>query len=219
MQTPDHHARVAGIGLIIASLLSVLAMAHHPTVTAPDITQALQQLKDLAALSGWVHGILIALMLFIFWCLTEYSLRRGVEKPLTRAGLIFYGAGMVSMIGAAIVSGWLTARVGALVPAPDGQDLHLLAILINFSFSMNQVLANLGAVAMSAGILAWSVGLMHDKGWNRGTGALGILVGIAPALALIGGGMHLDVHHMLVVVVLQGVWYIALGVLLVTKRV
>lgn len=219
MQTSDHHARAAGIGLITASLLSVLAMAHHPTVTTPDITQALQQLKDLAGLSGWVHGILIALMLLIFWCLTEYSLRRGVEKPLIRAGLIFYGAGMVSMIGAATVSGWLTARVGALVPAPNDQDLHLLAILINFSFSMNQVLANLGAVAMSAGILAWSLGLMHDKGWNSGVGALGILVGIAPALALMVGGMHLDVHHMLMVVVLQGAWYIALGVLLVMKRV
>lgn len=219
MQTSDHHARLAGIGLIGASLLSVLAMAHHPSVSAPDITTALQQLKELAELSAWVHGILIALMLLIFWCLTEYSLRRGVEKPLVRAGLIFYGAGVVAMIGAATISGWLTARVGALVPNPGDQDLHLLAILINFSFSMNQVLANLGAVAMSAGILAWSVGLAHDKGWTRGVGILGILVGIAPAVALIAGGMHLDVHHMLAVVVLQGIWYIGLGVLLFQRRV
>src|SRR5690349_197709 len=125
MQSPDQHARIAGITLIAATLLSVLAMAHHPTLTTPDITQALQQLKELAELSAWVHGILIGLMLLIFWCLTEYSLRRGVEKPLVRAGLIFYGAGVVAMIGAATVSGWLTARVGALVPNPGDQDLHL----------------------------------------------------------------------------------------------
>jgi hypothetical protein len=219
MQTSDHHARLAGIGLIAATLLSVLAMAHHPTLTAPDITTALQQLKELADLSAWVHGILIGLMLLIFWCLTEYSLRRGVEKPLVRAGLIFYGAGVVAMIGAATVSGWLTARVGTLVPNPGDQDLHLLAILINFSGSMNHVLANLGAVAMSAGILAWSVGLLHDQGWARAVGALGVLAGLAPALLLITGSMHLDVHGMMLVVLIQGIWNITLGVLLFQRRV
>jgi len=219
MQTSDHHARLAGIVLTVASLLSVLAMAHHPTLTAPDIAQALQQLKDLAQLSGWVHGILIGLMLLVFWCLTEYSLRRGFEKPMVRAGLIFYGAGVVAMTGAAAVSGWLTPQVGMLVPTPNDQDLHLLAILINFSYSMNQVMANLGAVAMSAGILAWSVGLMHDKGWTRWVGILGIVAGLAPALSLISGSMHLDVHHMMAVVVLQGAWNIGIGALLMANRV
>jgi hypothetical protein len=215
MQTSAHQARVAGITLIAATLLSVLAMAHHPTLTAPDITQALQQLKELADLSAWVHGTLIGLMLLIYWCLTEYSLQRGVGKPLVRAGLIFYGAGVVAMIGAATVSGWLTARVGGLVPNPGEQDLHLLAILINFSGSMNRVLANLGAVAMSAGILAWSIGLLHDKGWTRAVGGLGVLAGLAPALLLISGGMHLDVHGMMLVVLIQGIWNLAVGALLV----
>ncbi|HEY3644199.1 MAG TPA: hypothetical protein VGM16_02575 [Gammaproteobacteria bacterium] len=220
MQTPqDHHAGIAGVTLIAATLLSVLAMAHHPTLTAPDITQALQQLKDLANLSAWVHGILIALMLLIYWCLTEYSLRRGVGKPLVRAGLIFYGAGVVAMIGAAVVSGWLTARIGNLLPNPGDQDLHLLAILINFSGAMNRVLANLGAVAMSAGILAWSIGLLHDQGWTRAVGLIGVLAGAAPALLLITGGMHLDVHGMLLVVLVQGVWNIAVGILLIQRRI
>jgi hypothetical protein len=214
MQTSAHQTRVAGILLIAATLLSVLAMAHHPTLTAPDITAALQQLKELADLSAWVHGILIGLMLLIYWCLTEYSLRRGVGKPLVRAGLIFYGAGVVAMIGAATVSGWLTARVGGLVPNPGEQDLHLLAILINFSGSMNRILANLGAVAMSAGILAWSIGLLHDRGWTRAVGGLGLLAGLAPAVLLITGGMRLDVHGMLRVVLIQGAWNVAIGMLL-----
>ena len=219
MQSSDQHARIAGTMLIAATLLSVLAMAHHPTLTAPDITTALQQLKQLADLSAWVHGILIGLMLLIFWCLTEYSLRRGVEKPLVRGGLIFYGAGVVAMIGAATVSGWLTARVGTLVPNPGDQDLHLLAILINFSGSMNRVMANLGAVGMSAGILAWSIGLLHERGWTRGAGILGIVAGLTPALLLITGGMHLDVHGMMLVVLIQGIWNVALGILLILRRV
>ena len=220
MQTPhDHHAGIAGVALVAATLLSVLAMAHHPALTTPDITQALQQLKDLANLSAWVHGVLIALMLLIYWCLTEYSLRRGVGKPLVRAGLVSYGAGVVAMIGAAVVSGWLTPRIAGLLPNPTEADLHVLALLLNFSGSMNRVLANLGAVAMSAGILAWSIGLLHDKGWVRAVGGLGVLAGLAPALLLISGGLHLDVRGMMLVVLIQGVWNIALGVLLIVDRV
>lgn len=212
MQTSGQHARVAGITLIVATLLSVVAMAHHPTLTTPDIGQALQQLKDLANLSGWVHGVLIALMLLIYWCLTEYSLHCGVGKPLVRAGLVFYGAGMAAMIGAAVVSGWLMERVPYLLPNSGDADLHTLAMFINFSGGMNRALANLGAVAMSAGILAWSLGLLHDGGWTRAVGALGMLAGLAPALLLISGSMRLDVHGMMLVVLIQGAWNIAVGI-------
>lgn len=221
MQNPrpdDRHAPIAGVLLMLATLLSVVAMAHHPHVTAPDITQAIQQLKDMAELAAWVHGSLIGLMLLSFWCLTEYSLRRGVEKPLVRAGLVFYGAGVVAMIGAATVSGWLTGRVATLVPNPGDTDLHVMAMLINFSGAMNRTLADLGAVAMSAGILAWSLGLLRDRGWTRAVGALGVPVGLAPAVLLISGGMHLDVGGMTAVVVIQGIWNMALGVLLVARR-
>jgi hypothetical protein len=221
MQTPSAHAgRAAGILLVAATLFSVLAMAHHPSVTSHDIHDAIVELGAKADLSAWVHGILIGLMLLVFWCLTEYSLRRGIERPLVRAGLVFYGAGVVAMIGAAAVSGWITAKVpGLFPPSPSDQDMHTMAVLINFSGVLNRTLANIGAVAMSAGILAWSVGIIHSGGWPRFVGVVGILAGLSPAAMLITDGMHLDVQGMLLVVLIQGVWNIALGVLLITKRI
>jgi hypothetical protein len=223
MQNPSlpnaQTTRATGIVLIIATLLSVVAMAHHPAVTAPDITQAIQQLRELADLSTWVHGILIALMLVIYWCLTEFSLRRGVERPLVRAGLVFYGAGVMAMIGAAAISGFITARIPDLAPQVSDPDLHVAAQLINLCGLLNRTLANIGAVAMSAGILAWSIGLLHSAGWPRLVGGLGVLVGLAPALMLIFGGLHLNVHGMMMVVMVQGLWGVGIGVLMITEHV
>ncbi|MFI4967334.1 MAG: hypothetical protein ACHQAU_01305 [Gammaproteobacteria bacterium] len=220
MQTPSpsRSARTSGILLIAFTVLSILAMARHPSVASHDIHDAIAELSSKADLSAWVHGILIALLLAIYWCLTEFSLRRGVERPLVRAGLVFYGAGVVAMIGAAAISGFVTARVPSLAPPLGDQDLHITAQLINFSALLNGTLADIGAVAMSAGILAWSVGLLHSAGWARGVGVIGILAGLSPALALIMGGLHLDVQGMMLVILVQAVWNICIGTLLISER-
>lgn len=214
-----HAARAGGVLLVAATLLSILAMAHHPTAGATDIRGAIDQLKGMADHAAWIHGILIGLMLLVFCAYTEYALQRGIERPLVRIGLVFYGAGTVAMIGAAAVSGWVTAKAAGLVPTPTDQDLHTLALFINFSHVFNQALANLGAVAMSGGILAWGLGLVHDKGWARVVGGIGILAGIAPAAALLMGGLHLDVHGMMLVILVQAAWNLAVGALLIARKV
>jgi hypothetical protein len=220
MQTSGPHSlatRITGSLLVAASLLSVVAMAHHPTVTTPDLTQAIQQLKDKAELSAWVHGILIALMLVSFYAFTEFSLQRGLQHPLVRAGLIAYGTGVVAMIGAASISGFVTAQVPMLAAQTGDTELHLMAMLINLCVLLNRTMANLGAVAMSVGIFAWSLNLLRDAGYARIVGVVGILIGLSPAVALISGGLHLDVHGMMLVVVLQAVWSAGVGALLMLR--
>lgn len=208
-------ARGTGVLLIAATLLAVVVMAHHPTVSAPDLTQALEQLREMADRDAWVHGILIALMLVIFYAFTELALRRGIQRPLVRAGLVAYGAGAVAMIGAASIDGFVTAQIANLAPQGGVMDPHVTAMLINLFSVLNRTLANIGAIAMSAGILAWSLNLVRDQGLTRTVGAAGILISLSPAIALISGGLHLNMHGMLVVVVLQAIWSIGVGVLLI----
>jgi hypothetical protein len=216
---PSHAARASGILLIVTTVLSIAAMSQHPSLTATTVAQAVEQLKALATQSAWVHGSLIALMLMSYWALTEFALRRGVERPLVRAGLIFYGAGVMAMIGAASVSGYMTAQVPNIAARAADPDLHLTALLINFCGLLNQTMANLGMVAMSAGILAWSIGLLHSAGWPRVVGGIGVLVGVGPAVALMAGGLHLNVVGMMLVILGQAVWNIGIGVLLIMRRV
>lgn len=217
-QSPSH-SRTMGALLMVTTLLSAVVMAHHPHVSSPDLAVVMQQISDLAEMSSWVHGILIALMLTVYLGLTEFALLRGVERPLVRAGLIAYGAGMVAMLGAATIDGFITPYLPELLQKGGDQDPHVIAALINYSSLMNRSLADIGVIAMSAGIVCWSVGLMHSAGWPRIVGVLGILVGLSPAIGLLAGGYHLNMHGMLGVVLVQAIWNMAVGGLMVAGKV
>ena len=207
-------ARAAGALLIGASILEIGAMAHHPTAHAHDMAALLVQLQALSAVSAWVHGVLIALMLTVFFALTEFACQRGITRPAIRAGLIAYAAGVVAMLGAALVDGFVTPRVATLSTGVSATDLQVTAQLLKLCMLFNQALAHLGAVAMSVGITAWSLDLVRGAGAERALGVFGVLIGLGSAGALILGALQLDVHGMMLVLVLQVIWTTGVGVLL-----
>jgi hypothetical protein len=211
-------ARAAGALLIGGSILEIAAMAHHPSVHAHDRVAVLAQLQALSAASAWVHGVLIALMLTVFFALTEFAWQRGITRPAIRAGLIAYAAGVVAMMGAALVDGFVTPRVAMLSPAVSAADLQVTAQLLDLCKLLNQALAGLGAIAMSVGITAWSLDLLRAVGAERALGAIGMAIGLGCVAALIAAVLQLDVHGMMLVLVLQTIWTTGVGVLLLRTR-
>ncbi len=211
-------ARAAGALLIGGSILEIAAMAHHPSVHAHDIAAVLVQLQALSAVSAWVHGVLIALVLTVFFALTEFAWQRGITRPAIRAGLIAYAAGVVAMMGAALVDGFVTSRVATLSTGVSATDLQVTAQLLRLCVLFNQALAHLGAVAMSVGIAAWSLDLVRGAGAERALGVFGVVIGLGCVAALIAGVLQLDVHGMMLVLVLQAAWTMGLGVLLLRSR-
>ena len=209
------NARTIGVVLIAATLLQILAMAHHPSVASHNISEVLDQIAQVSQTSAWVHGALIGLLLIVLYVYAEYARRRGMERPLVCAGLIAYGAGIAAMIVAAMMSGFVIARVAAAAPHIGAADLQVSAQLLNFTSTLNQVFANTGAILMSVGIIAWSVDLLLAPRLARPLAILGLLIGLVPAAALALGFLHLDVHGMTWVVLLQAVWNIGVGVMLI----
>ena len=215
-RTPSaRSARAAGALLIVASIFELLAMAHHPSVHAHDLATVLVQLQALSTVSAWVHGVLIALMLAVFFALTEFAWQRGITRPAIRAGLIAYAAGVVAMMGAALVDGFVTPRLAILGAGLGAADLSIMAQLLHLCMLFNQALARLGAIAMSAAIIAWSLDLLLRAGLERALGVAGMAIGLGCVAALIAGVLQLDVHGMMRVLVLQAAWTIGLGVLLI----
>jgi hypothetical protein len=210
---------IAGAILIVATALEIVSMAHHPAVHTADVGQAVRQIAAMESLSGWVHGTLLAFMLLIAYGFSEFALRRGLSRALIRAGAIAYGTGVIVMFGAAMVSGFIIGSLANLTPHSTPVDLQINAQLLTLCRVLNQTWANVGAVAMSAGIALWSVDLLRSAGWPRAIGALGLAVSIVPAFALIFGLLHLDVHGMTVVVVLQALWNVAVGAGLLRARI
>jgi hypothetical protein len=213
-RTPDEirNTQVTGKLLIGASVLEVLAMAHHPSVGSHEVAGAVAEIGRLSALSATVHGALIALMLISFYCLTEFCLQRGMRRPLVRAGLIAYAAGVIAMMGAATVSGFIITGVASHLSQATPADQQISAQLLILCAVLNQALAKIGVVAMSAGIAFWSIGLLHSAGLARWIGALGCVIGLLPVAGLALGVLRLDVHGMGAVVLLQTLWSIAIGV-------
>lgn len=217
-QVSSNGPSAVGIALTVAALLEIAVMMHHPSVRTPDIVQTIALLREAASVSAWVHGLLIALMLVSFYGLTEFSLRRGIRRPVIRVGLIAYAFGVVAMIMAASVSGFMTAAVAARVPATTATDLSIASDLFILCSVLNRAMANLATVLMSAAIIAWSLDFFRHAWFERVLGVVGIIVGVWTFVALVTGALQLDVHGMLLVVVLQSLWVAGVGLLLVKLK-
>jgi hypothetical protein len=213
-----HTSSVPGIILLVASLLEVLGMSHHPSVQTSDISQAVEEIARFSTLSAVVHGVLITLMLLIAYGFVDFAVRRGLHRPLIRAGAIAYGCGVLVMVGAGLVSGFIITGLASLIPHATVVDLEINRQLLLLCRVLNQSCANFAVVAMSAGIVCWSLDLRGESRWRRAVGICGCLVGLLTALALIFGQIHLDVRGMTEVVVAQAAWNVAVAVLMVRRE-
>ena len=126
----------------------------------------------------------------------------------TRGGLIFYAAGVLGLVGAAIISGFVTAAAATRVHGSSELDLHVTAQLLGLCGLLNQALANFGSVAMAAGIFIWSADLLASvsETFARVVAGIGILAGTATIAAILSGAIHLDVHGMMLIALLLSVW-------------
>jgi hypothetical protein len=205
--------RLAGIVLVVAAALEVFTMAHHPTITTPNIVDAIQQITSARQLDGLVHGALMALLLIVLYGLSEFMLRRDICRPAIRAGLIAYSCGVLVMLGAGMVSGFILPGVLGLTSHASATDLNIDLQLILLCRAMNQSCANFATVVLSAGITFWSYDLLRrETGWRRALGISGLVVGVIPAAALIMGLFRLDVRGMTAVLLLQSLWTGGIGV-------
>jgi hypothetical protein len=183
--------RAAGIALIGAAGLSMLAMSHHPTSLRAG------------ALIGVVHGAMILFAAMMAFGFTQFARLRGLERPAVLAGLVAYGISIFANIGAALASGFIAPALAAHAPAASHN-------LFDLTWAMNQALAKLGVVATGAAYLLWSLDLWRT---SRPAALLGVAAGVVPAaLILSGTGMHL--HAAVLVYAAQVLWAALIGWLL-----
>jgi len=211
--------RIAGGILLAAAALEILAMAHHPTIVTPDVAEAIRQIVRFSALAAWVHGVLMSLMLLVAYGMSEFTLRRGWSRALIRAGAVAYGAGVLVMLGAALVSGFVLPDLAKWAPHLSVADLQIDAQLFILCRALNQSCANFGVVAMSAGIGLWSIDLLRSAGLPRAVGVMGCVVSLVPAAGLVSGSFRLDVHGMSAVALMQSIWTIGVAMLLLKRSI
>lgn len=174
--------RAAGIALIAAAGLSMLAMAHHPASLHGG------------AMIGIVHGAMILFAGMMAFGFAQFARRLGLERPAVLAGLVAYAIGIVAEIGAATVNGFA-------MPALAGHGASHEAI--DTLWFLNQALAGLGVVAIGAAYTLWGLAL-----WPRHklVALLGVVAGGVPALLLLGGWIDMHLHWAILVYAAVAIW-------------
>ncbi len=215
---PQDDARLFGWTLVVASLLALAFAMIHPQLTARDLPGVLRQMADGARFNGWVHGILMALYIVLVGGFTGLSRKLGWARPEVAVATAAYALGALAMMGAAVINGFALSRfaVRYLDIGPD--QTAAVAASINMAGSIAGIWAGVGAAATSGAVLAWSLRLIRLPGAARGVGALGILIGIATIGLLAARTLILDLHGFLALVGSQTIWTVAVGVLLIRRR-
>jgi hypothetical protein len=201
-------ALIVGIG----SLLLVAGMTAHPTVHPHDSRELITTLATISVSNRIVHGGLLIVMCVVFAGWLGLCASLGWSAVRVRAGAVFYGAGVVCMISAALIDGFVITHLAAgRVDASDAEIQALLPV-IRLCFDVNQISAAAGIAAMSLAIFCWSLAL-----FGRGRGAaivaaIGFVAALLPALGLAHGGAHVSLHMMLAVIVVQAIWNVSVAV-------
>ncbi len=196
----------------VGSLLLVAGMTVHPAVHPHDLRGLIDDLATVSVRNQAVHGGLLVVMCAVFTGLLGLSAKLGWSSNRVRAGAVFYGAGIVCMISAALIDGFVITQLAAGHANATDAEIQALAPVINLCFGVNQISATAGIVAASIAILCWSLAL-----FGRGSGAriiaiIGYVAALLPVLALAHGGAHVSLHMMLAVIIVQTIWNVSVAV-------
>lgn len=237
-------SRFGGIVLIAGSLLTIAFMIYHPTIRAKGLTELVDEFARQQWVNGLVHGSLIALMGLLVVGFSCLSSRMGWQHPLVRAAFISYGMGVIAMIAAALISGFIIpdfvegyqARLthqmklsdhGHAVqslpadpsPAASHEQLKSMLQIMGLARSGNQVCSRMGVLASSVAYLLWSLVLLRSKGVVKWVGILGTIAGLLLTASLLLGYLPMNVHGMLVFVGVQACWSVAAGWMMLVRRI
>lgn len=211
--------RTPGIWLVGSAILAVAAMAHHPTAGGGgDFAAFARNVERIAAVNQGVHSVMIALVAVLTWTLVAFAAHRGVHHPLVMAGLVAWAIGAVIMIIPPVFNGFVVVDIARrALASPETADM--LRITLQTLSSAVRVIVMIATIGMSVAVFLWSADLARDTGPARWTGVLGLVAGAGLVIALPAGIGRLDLAGMTLVLVVWAVWFLAVGTLMILRRV
>lgn len=203
--------RLGGIALIIGAVSGMITMSLHPVAGAHPITP--EQFEKLAMLLIGVHVLAIAGIPFSF--LGALALTRRLDSPgrMAVTGLVIYGLGLVAVMIAPAMSGLVGTEVIRKMIA-HGAESEQWRTLMEYNFLINQAFAKIFVVASCSAIALWSFMIVKNRAFSIAIGIYGLLLGPVLVIAMMTGGLSLDVHDFGLIIFAQAIWLIAAGVLL-----
>lgn len=217
-EQPDHSnsTRAAGAVLLGLCALALLFIAHHPTLGTPGYDTLAEEAAAESGLNGIVHGMLIVITAGFFVCLAMFAELLNRNYFLTRAGLLVFGIATLTMIGAALVSGFIVPETaGKLLSAGMASEFEPILRMLG---ATNQVLAETGVIAYGAGMLLWAARMVRMSGFARISGLAGIAGGIVLAGGILSGQLQLNIPGMTLALAIMCAWFVTAGFVMISRR-
>ena len=202
-------SRVAGIVLAACSLVTIAAISHHPVVRARRGADVIAGIVAAGSADRAVHGTLLVIVLGMLFALGIYTLQRSRLHLCVTAWMAFC-AGSGALVAAVLIDGFFVPGFAQRYLGVSPDALAPALTVLNASAVAIQVLSAFGFIAMSGGMLLWSVDLVLDRGFERVVGLLGIVAAIA-VIGLIAFAGTLNPHSLTIVVATQALWYLAIA--------
>ena len=201
--------QLGGVALVLGAVSGMITMSLHPVAGAHPITP--EQFEKLATLMVGVHVLAIAGVPFSF--LGALALTRRLDSPgrVAIAGLVIYGLGLVAIVIAPAMSGLVGTEIirKMIASAPANEQWRTL---MQYNFMINQAFARIFVAASCAALVFWSLMIVKTRVLSVVTGIYGLLLGPAVVIAMITGGLSLDVHGFGLIVFGQAIWFVVVGI-------
>ena len=189
----------------------MITMSLHPVAGAHPITP--DQFEKIAMFMIGVHVLAIAGIPFSF--LGALALTRRLDSPgrIAMTGLVIYGLGLVAVMIAPAMSGLVgTEIIRKMIAHVPGTEQW--RTLMEYNFLINQAFAKIFVVASCSAIALWSYMIVKHHAFPIALGIYGLLLGPVLVIAMMTGGLSLDVHGFGLIIFGQAIWFIVAGILL-----
>jgi hypothetical protein len=215
--TPGGSSRSAGIVLITVAACEILFMAMHPTSSAHDVASFATEASRGIPGNAMVHGLLITLLVIMCSAYVSFAQFLGLSRLLVRTGLVAFLAASACGIVAGLINGFIVPATAAAFAGADQATTNALIPVLRLCRETNGVCAKADVVWASGAILLWSVALLRRRGIATIAGIIGLICGTLPLALLATGHLPMNVQGFGTFVVLQGVFAIAAGLVLIRK--
>ncbi|HVR44785.1 MAG TPA: hypothetical protein VMS56_15235 [Thermoanaerobaculia bacterium] len=202
--------RKGGLAFILSTAVLLIVMAIHPT--GYELSGAGERFRTMALVNALAHTLaILALPLSFLGALALTRMLAGPDR-FSVAALVLYGFALAAGMCAATASGFVTPEVLRRLARAASPADEAWRALFRFTWTVNQACARILVIGSAGAIILWSAAL-------RGRPALrwyGFLSSAA-IIALVASGMlRLDIHGFGAVVLLQAVWFVIVGRMMMT---
>lgn len=205
-------SKVDGAILIVTTVLTFLALTHHPQIVSHDVDKVLAEIDAKATIDRLVHGaitFLIGIQTLAFWGVFT---RLGTHRILAQAGAIAYFAGFLLFVQAALIDGFLIPSIGSAHAFDAANSQPETRQILSVCGMAIRLATAAGMVAISLSYIFWSIELLRSRRGLIVLSSLGLVLGVGVSLAILTGIVSLNLSGALLLVGAQSIWNVAVGV-------